>query len=79
MENNNRSLLNEDRLEENPAVDSRVVREAQRARKELESLGVWEESGSRVRSPFEFNPDLSPYLQAVSSSTPFRQELLNER
>ena len=67
MENNNRSLLNEDRLEENPAVDSRVVKEAQRARKELESLGVWEESGSRVRSPFEVNPDLSPYLQAVSN------------
>lgn len=68
MQSDNRSPLTEDRLAENPAVDSQVVKEAERARKELESLGVWEESRSRVRNPFEVKPDLRPYEQGISSS-----------
>ena len=69
MESDNRSLLTKDRLEKNPAVDSQVVQEAERARKELESLGVWEESRSKVRNPFEVRPDLMTYVQNTSSST----------
>ena len=48
----------EDQVAKNPSVDPKIVKEALRMRKELENMGVWEESTSRVRNPFEINPDL---------------------
>lgn len=66
MESDNRFQLTEDRIVKNPAVDSAVVKEAERARKELESLGTWEESGSRVKNPFEDKPGLRPHGQKIS-------------
>lgn len=54
-----RFTLTEEQIAKNPAVDAKVVREAERARKELETLGVWEEIGSRVRSPFQVGPDVN--------------------
>ena len=47
-----------ERLEENPAVDSDIVRQALKMREELERLGLWEDSGSRVRNPFETQPEM---------------------
>ncbi len=66
MESDTRFLLTGDQIAKNPAVDAKVVKEAERARKELEALGVWEESGSRVRNPFEVKPDLRPHGQKIA-------------
>lgn len=66
MEGDNRFLLTEDQITRNPAVDPKVVKEAERARRELETLGIWEEKGSRVRNPFEVKPDLRPYGQKIA-------------
>ena len=68
MESDNRFLLAKDQIAKNPAVDPKVVKEAERARKELEALGVWEESGSRVRNPFEVKPDLRSHGQEISQN-----------
>ena len=56
----------EDRIAKNPAIDLTLVNEAQRARQELEALGVWEESRSRVRNPFEIRPGLKPHSQRMA-------------
>ena len=66
MESDNRLRLTEDRIANNPAVDPKVVKEAERARQELETLGDWEESGSRVRNPIEIRPNLRPHGQRIS-------------
>ena len=60
------NILTEGHIAKNPAVDLEMVKEAERARKELETLGVWEESGSRVRNPFEITPDLKPHGQKIA-------------
>ena len=58
MQSVSRILLADDQVAKNPAIDSKVVKEAERARRELETLGVWEDSGSRVRNPLEIRPAL---------------------
>ncbi len=52
--------LTEEQIAKNPAVDPKIVNEALQMRRELEKLGVWEDSGSRVRNPFETKPTLKP-------------------
>lgn len=59
-------MLTEEQIANNPAIDAKVVKEAERARKELETLGVWEENGSRVRNHLEIKPDLRPHGQKVA-------------
>ena len=66
MQSVSRFLLTEEQIAKNPAIDPKVVREAERARIELETLGVWEESGSRVRNPLEIKPDLRPHGQKMA-------------
>ena len=66
METGNRLLFTEDWIAKNPSVDLKVVKEAERAREELESLGVWEETGSRVRNHFGIKPDLRPYRHRLA-------------
>ena len=61
MVKSDRFLPTDDQLAKNPAVNLKLVHEAYRVRKELDDLGVWEDSGSRVRSPFEMRPDLEPH------------------
>ena len=61
METITRILVKEDLITKNPAINLDVVNEAERARRELESLGVWKDSGSRVRNPFEIKPDPRPH------------------
>ncbi len=65
MVKSNQSPFTEDQLAKNPSVDPKVVNEAYRIRKELEDLGVWEESGIRVRNPFEIKPDPIPHGQKM--------------
>lgn len=48
--------LTADQLAKNPAIDINVVNDARRVREQLEELGMWEEGGSRVRSPFDIRP-----------------------
>ena len=66
MEDRKHLLFTEERIAKNPAIDLKVVNEAQRARQELEALGIWEEDGSRVRSPFEIRPGLKPHTQRIT-------------
>ena len=66
MQSVSRFLLTEEQIARNPAVDSKIVKEAQRARKELETLGVWEDNGSRVRNPLGIKPDLRPHGQKMA-------------
>ena len=65
MEEKNQVPFSEERIAKNPAVNLKLVNEAHRVRKELEKLGVWEDHGSRVRSPFEPNPTLQPHEQRI--------------
>ena len=66
MQSVSRFLLTEEQIAKNPAIDPKVVKEAERARKELETLGVWEESGSRVRNPLEIKPDPTSHGQKMA-------------
>ena len=54
-------LIADETLERNPAVDLKLVAEVYRMSKELKGLDLWEETGSRVRSPFEIVPHLNPH------------------
>ena len=65
MAKNDQLPFTEDQLAKNPAVDLKVVKEAHRVRKELGDLGVWEESGSRVRNPFEITRAPRPHGQRI--------------
>ena len=66
MESSNLLLLTKNQIANNPAVDLEVVNEAERARKELETLGIWKENGSQVRNPFGIKPDLKPHNQKIA-------------
>lgn len=66
MANDSQLLFTEEQLAKNPAVDLQTVNEAERARKQLESLGVWKESGSRVRNPYEIKPDMRAHGQKIN-------------
>ena len=66
MQSVSRILLTEEQIAKNPAIDIKIVKEAERARKELESLGVWEEVGSKVRNPLEIKPDLRTHGQRIA-------------
>ena len=44
--------LSPDDLEKNPAVDMRLIEEAQRYRKELEDMGIHPQTQYRLRHPF---------------------------
>ena len=44
----------------------KIVEEALQMRRELEKLGVWEDSGSRVSNPFETKPTLKPREESRS-------------
>ncbi len=57
-------MLTEEQIAKNPAIDPKIVKEALQMRRELEKLGVWEDSGSRVRNPFEIKPALNPRGQS---------------
>lgn len=56
----------EEQIAKNPAVDPKIVKEAQQMRRELEELGVWEDSGSRVSNPFETKPTSKPREESRS-------------
>lgn len=58
MPRKDRLMLTKEKITKNPAVNPKIVKEALRMRRELEKLGVWEESGSRVSNPFETRPAL---------------------
>ena len=66
MESSTRLLFAEDQIANNPSVDLSVINEAERARRELESLGVWKETESRVRNPFGMKPDMRPHGQKIA-------------
>lgn len=51
------------------AVGPKAVNGAECARKEVETLGVWVESGSRAGNPFEIRPGLRTQEQKVSQFT----------
>ena len=55
-----------DRIAENPAIDPKVVAEAERAREELEALGVWKKNGARVTNPYEASPNAQHHRQEVT-------------
>ncbi len=61
MPRKDRSILTEEQLAKNPAVDPKIVEEALQMRRELEKLGVWEDSGSRATNSFETKPALKPH------------------
>ena len=61
MINIDKPLIADEKLERNPAVDLKLVNEVYRLSKELRDLDLWEETGSRVRSPFETRPHLKPH------------------
>ncbi|WP_446831771.1 hypothetical protein [Candidatus Foliamicus sp.] len=53
-------LLTEEQFAKNPAVNRKVVEQALEMRSELERLGVWQDSGSRVTNPFATKPTVKP-------------------
>lgn len=58
--------VTEGEMAKNPAIDPKVVSEAEQTRRELERLGVWKEIGSRVRSPFETTPDIRSHRKKMA-------------
>ena len=64
-EDNRPPPITADQLAKNPSIDMDVVKQAHRARRQLEEMGVWEEGGSRVRSPFDVKPDIRPHNQRM--------------
>ena len=66
MDSSTQDLFTEDQIANNPSVDLKVVNEAERARRELENLGVWKETGSRVRNPFGTKPDMRRHGQKIA-------------
>ena len=66
MESSTQELFTEEQIANNPSVDLRVLSEAERARQELENLGVWKETGSRVRNPFGIKPDMRRHSQKIA-------------
>ena len=60
MTSNVRFQLTDTQLARNPAVDLKVIDEAVRARKTLEAMGVWEETGSRMINPLVIRPEFLP-------------------
>ena len=66
MQSVSRFLLTQEQVAKNPAIDPKVVKEAEQARRELEILGFWEESASRVRNPLEIKPDPRPHGQKIA-------------
>ena len=61
MTKSDRFLFTDEQLAKNPAVNLKLMHETYLVRKKLDDLGVWQNSGSRVRSPFEMRPDLEPH------------------
>ena len=53
MPRKDRLMLTKEQIAKNPAVDPKIVEEALQMRRELEELGVWEDSGSRVIIPLK--------------------------
>ena len=51
MESSTQLLFAEDQFTNNPSVDPNVISEADRARQELESLGVWKKTCLLYTSP----------------------------
>ena len=66
MESSTRFLFAEDQIANNPSVDHAKINEAERARRELENLGVWKKTESRVRNPFGMKPNISPHGQKIA-------------
>ncbi len=60
MKTNDKLVLTKEQLVENPAVNPGIVKEALKMRLELERLGVWDNSGTRVVSPSEIRPAKNP-------------------
>ena len=58
MASSTKDLITEDQIANNPSVNIKMVNEAERARRELKNLGVWKETGSRVRNPFGITTDM---------------------
>lgn len=67
MSRNDDLVLAQEDISRNPGVDGDVVREALRMREELESMGVWVDTGSRIASPAAIRPDRTPAKQPISS------------
>lgn len=67
MSKNDGLVLTQEEISRNPGVDPDVVREALRMRKQLESMGVWVDKGSRIASPVAVHPDRTPEKQPISS------------
>lgn len=57
MTSTNTVRFTKGQIANNPAIEIDKVNEAERARKELENLGVWEKGGRRVKNPLEIKPD----------------------
>ena len=57
MESDRISSTVRDDHPESPGIDRHLIEEAKQARQELESLGIWIDKGSQVRSPFTPVPD----------------------
>ena len=55
-----------DQITKNPAINIELVTEAERARKELETLGIWKKEASPVRNPFEVKPNPRSHGQKIS-------------
>lgn len=66
MPRKDRLMLTKEQIAKNPAVDPKIVEEALQMRRELEELGVWEDSGSRVSNPFETKPTSKPLEESRS-------------
>ena len=60
MPKEQQQMLTDEQIAKNPAINPKIVKEALQMRRELEKLGVWDDSGSRVRNPFEIKPALKP-------------------
>ena len=55
-----------DQIAKNPAINIKIVTEAERARKELETLGIWKKGESPVKNPFGIKPNPRSHGQRIA-------------
>ena len=75
MENTRKAPRTPSRPMSRPTVDPEQIKEANRLREKLESLGVWGNKGSRVRNPYyPLPPESETRRQSIQNSSQLQND-----
>lgn len=76
MENTRKAPRTPNRPTSRPTVDPEQIKEANRLREKLESLGVWGNKGSRVRNPhYPLPPESETQRHSIQNSSQLQNDL----